>query len=253
MNSGPDVRMEKPCSRGKWTKMRRCLTAMLVGIVLVGIAGCAATDDKALLVHYDFDQGADRIVRDKSGNGNHALVNDVEFVKVGKGYALSFDGSEGIVTAAPTPALQTLKDAVTVEAWINPTSMKQLEAGVVGFRTSVTSGGGLTVFSGDKKARMHAGGGGKGAIGDKVECAVWTHLLGTFDGKVVRIYNNGKLTGTFLGKRPTLPSPDGLFIGAHGDNRFHGLIDDIRVYRRVLASEEVAGHFNKSKTEKGLK
>ncbi|MDA0814835.1 MAG: LamG domain-containing protein, partial [Verrucomicrobia bacterium] len=71
----------------------------------------------------------------------------------------------------------------------------------------------------------------------------WHHVAGTFDGKLLRLYIDGKKVsereqpGKLAPGRPTVGS-----IGAYnGRNEpFHGGIDDMRVYSGALTEEQVA-------------
>lgn len=65
----------------------------------------------------------------------------------------------------------------------------------------------------------------------------WHHLAGTWDGEEIHIY----VDGVHVDDQDNAPAPAGqatLWIGqrgvAHADVPFHGLIDDLRIYRRYL-------------------
>ena len=73
----------------------------------------------------------------------------------------------------------------------------------------------------------------------------WTHLAGTYDGTVARLFLNGSMvasatvSGTFA--KDTTP----FLLGANGNGdgvseRFPGRIDEILLYNRALTSSEVA-------------
>lgn len=86
----------------------------------------------------------------------------------------------------------------------------------------------------------------------KVEWGVWHHAAYTFDGATARLYLNGVLdVERELG--PTVPAYDSkapLCIGAALDTQgrphggFDGLIDEVRIWNRALAPQEIRDQIN---------
>jgi hypothetical protein len=81
---------------------------------------------------------------------------------------------------------------------------------------------------------------------------VWYHLAGTYDGKRVRFYVNGKLDGEQLAETPGLRIRDlpnaRMVIGRAApspkydhwqDTYFPGLVDEVKIWKRALSQEEV--------------
>ena len=63
------------------------------------------------------------MVSDVSGNGNNGTINGATWTTSGKyGNALSFNGTNALVTINNAPSLQ-LTSAMTLEAWVNPTTV----------------------------------------------------------------------------------------------------------------------------------
>jgi hypothetical protein len=85
------------------------------------------------------------------------------------------------------------------------------------------------------------------------ELDTWYHVVGTFDGgTVIRLYVNGSFDGQHSHPYPIDYDPTGLlFIARTGecapngegdatwDARFNGVIDDLRIYNRVLTVDEI--------------
>jgi hypothetical protein len=79
----------------------------------------------------------------------------------------------------------------------------------------------------------------------------WHHIVGTFDGTNMKMYNNGLLVATkappadALGHNfaPDLVTP--LLIGSGGNQNsvFGGVIDEVAIYRTVLAATDVTNHY----------
>jgi hypothetical protein len=75
----------------------------------------------------------------------------------------------------------------------------------------------------------------------------WYHLVGTYDGSVIRFYINGinEASRNYSGLMPTSSSP--LYIGGRSDNAryFNGSVDEVAVYNRVLSSAEILDRYNR--------
>lgn len=66
----------------------------------------------------------------------------------------------------------------------------------------------------------------------------WTHFAGTYDGKDIKTYLNGKLATTL--HHPGTPDVTTLIgIGAPDIPEWKGVLDDIRFYSRVLTEAEI--------------
>ena len=73
----------------------------------------------------------------------------------------------------------------------------------------------------------------------------WYHVVGTYDGKEMKIYVNGKLEGTSSVQSGAINYPDRVFfsIGAYKDDNedfvHKGMLDEVRLYDRALSEKEV--------------
>jgi hypothetical protein len=84
--------------------------------------------------------------------------------------------------------------------------------------------------------RFHVGGvdcdGGSAKVGE------WLHMVGTYDGEVLRLYENGRL----VAEKPAVVNPapwsGNLIIGQYGpltpDFQVKGRIKDVRIWQRVI-------------------
>ena len=79
----------------------------------------------------------------------------------------------------------------------------------------------------------------------------WHHIVATFDGTTIILYDNGKISSGAVTARdalgrnfaPDLVSP--LLIGSGGNqnNPFGGIIDEVAIYNTVLTAQQVTNHF----------
>ena len=68
----------------------------------------------------------------------------------------------------------------------------------------------------------------------------WHHVAGTFDGKQISLYVDGKQVGSkALEGKIEMESTGPMAIGAHGEEPFHGSLNDIRLYRSGLTTTQI--------------
>lgn len=172
-----------------------------------------------------------------------------KYIEGKNGKAIEFSPEAAMIRIPADSALRPL-EATTVCAWVKPTEETK---------------GKQTVFriedGGDR--RFMAIGGNKGIWGlwfglgisgtyteisadydpKKLIDGQWHHVAGTFDGKHMRLYIDGKKVGELAAPGKLAPGkPTVGSIGAyHGRNEpFNGGIDDMRVYTGALNDEQVA-------------
>ena len=74
-----------------------------------------------------------------------------------------------------------------------------------------------------------------------VSTGEWYHLLVTYDGSTIKMFINGVESGTLGKKLDTTPDP-GVYAGylaTQNDFDFNGYVAGIRVYNRVLSTDEI--------------
>ena len=96
-------------------------------------------------------------------------------------------------------------------------------------------------------------GGGRGnaqpvRVGEAIRREQWHHLALTYDGAELRLYVDGDERGNAAVGKRRVPVAGGLALGRRGDNsgdgyHFRGVLDEVRLYGRALAAEEIKGLF----------
>ncbi len=72
----------------------------------------------------------------------------------------------------------------------------------------------------------------------------WNHFLGTYDGTNIKVYINGDLVGT-TAHSGTISDPDYfLTFGFFNNTYWQGVLDDVRIYDRVINPAELAALSN---------
>ena len=210
-------------------------------------AGCAAKHaDPSLIAHYAFDEGVGPICRDAGVLSHDAKVTAAAWVPLPKGSALAFDGRSGYADCGRAARLG-LRDRMTVSVWVFPQLQPFYEELLVGEDPEAWA---ITMLRGN--AHFYVAGRAN-CCKTAVKFNRWVHLLGTFDGTVMKFYLDGKSVGSkVLPLGTTIPS-EGRFVigGTKRPGFFGGILDDVRVYKRVLPDNEIAGLSAKAPAEGG--
>jgi len=204
------------------------------------------TLNDGLVAFYPFNGN----VNDESGNGNDGTASDVTFVNDRFGLpnsAGSFAGNSSSHVIINSTDLNLLPD-FTVSVWINYTA----GAGTEGPRIIGTSGYEITTDSTFVTERhinfdnTFSPGSGFTYVSssDGVPAGVWTHIVGVRVIDELKLYINGSPAGSVSATE--LPDYSRGFVPKIGQNpgndqdNYAGLIDDLRIYKRALSSDEVA-------------
>ncbi|MEO8447335.1 MAG: LamG-like jellyroll fold domain-containing protein, partial [bacterium] len=149
-------------------------------------------------------------------------------------YAGSFNGFNSYA-AFPNSADFNPVGAITLEAWVNPTSLIGNTMAVIGknYQTSYFLGiqtSGRVVFY------PRGGQSFRSRVNSVIQANKWTHIAATFDGSLAAIYINGVLDTSSTGYSGAIGvNTDSLFIGADriGANPslfFYGKLDNVRLW-----------------------
>ena len=214
--------------------------AMISIIIACGIAvGIANADIKdGLVAHFPFDEGKGTVAGDGSGHGLKGKVHGAHWIKRADGAALEFDGKAAYVDCGPGKALG-LKDQLTLSAWILPKAKPgKDEPMIIGEEPNYYA---LTYYYKNRNVYFYAAGTAH-ALTVPVRLGVTAHIAGTFDGKTMKLYLNGRLRGSRdVGKEVAISSSLNFVMG--GFRRFNaffrGVIADVRVYNRALPADEI--------------
>jgi hypothetical protein len=83
----------------------------------------SAVATAGLVAAYAFDEGSGTTTADASGSGNNGTLSNAAWATGGKyGAALSFNGTNARVNVPNSASLQ-LSSAMTLEAWVNPSTV----------------------------------------------------------------------------------------------------------------------------------
>ncbi|MCM3900084.1 MAG: hypothetical protein ND866_00100, partial [Pyrinomonadaceae bacterium] len=142
-----------------------------------------------LVAAWGFSEGSGTSVSDASGNGHTGTISGATWSTQGKfGRSLSFDGVNDWATINST-ALLNLTTAMTLEAWVFPTTTS-------GVRDILIKEGASHDFynlyarnaGGFPESNVFVGGANRTSEGAVLAVNTWTHLAGTYDGTTLRLF-----------------------------------------------------------------
>jgi len=208
------------------------------------------TNASGLVGYWSFDEGEGLTARDLSGRGNTGtLMNNPTWTTGRVGGALSFDGVDDFVNVGNHASLNP--SVFTIEAWVNPTTSAadriiytNFVHGLAWESIHLDSASFIMNISNSGPTRNNLS-------FSLVPATRWTHLVATYDGSWMRVYQNGVEISSRTATGVPWSSPRNFSIGAIPSTysppaiqRFHGLIDEVRIYNRALTAAEVRASFN---------
>lgn len=235
-------------------KMRKIvgLMAIFVSIMLVAprcvYSAPSLTD--GLVGYWNFDEGSGIIANDTSGNDNDGLLINSPAWTTGKlGNALNFSGTN-YVDCGNAASLHVQNYSLT--AWIKPSSIPILEYRIISNGVVGTFSGAVD-FGFDSGGRLfivHENVTGEDTCysqaGSLFPVDVWSFVAVTYDATteaVLMYVNQGVVSTTINTMRVPNPNPSyNMRIATMGNpvtRVFQGSIDEVRLYNRTLAPEEI--------------
>ena len=223
---------------------------------------------KDFIAFWSFDKESGDKLTDDSGNGRDGTLRGPGWAKDGKfGKALSFDGMDDDVDLVPTSA--TLFDGITqftITVWANPTHKATTDWPAILQKYQGSSSYDMPwvgyyeakdqwaweITTDKAENKYHE-------TGIAVTFDTWSHLAFAIDirNKVGKFYLNGDMedewkipiSGT---KMSSNPSGGKITIGSIGytdGHRWRGLIDELRVWSKILSADEIKQDMKKGKSQ----
>lgn len=210
-----------------------------------------------LVLYFPFDQqAANGVVKDESGTGNDGRVEGAQWVpdgRIGGAYRFKITNLTDRIVIPDNDSLDVPN--VTMAAWVKTTDKdgfwnrifdKDWRKGYV-----LTMGGGPNQ---DMRGKFACQADGLSTVShDVVADGNWHHVAATFDGNRNRLYVDGvedqqpKALLPLKSAGPLIPNNWDLCIGNTAVNyygvrefcAYDGLLDEVRLYNRVLSPEEI--------------
>jgi len=205
------------------------------------------------------------VALDKSGNGNTGRLLNIAtstFFSSGKlGQGFNFDGSNDTVNAGSATVIDNMS-AMTISMWVKLNTYGASGGGYLINKGDTSSGGhgwsmyltqanGLVTFTARYNTTSLLSQSASNTFAPS-DIGKWVHLIVTWDGTTnsatgVHIYKNGtevSYSSQINGSASYLSdAANDLNIGDGGiisNRQTNGIIDDVRLYNRVLSSKEIS-------------
>lgn len=233
-------------------RIQPIIAAASLSLGLLCTQPARADIDTALTGHWNFDNCD---ASDSSDNANDGVLEGGPKCKTGIfGNAFYFDGNNDLVRI-PSPFTAETAGALTVSAWVKTSSTKTL-GGIVAHHTACAGnddyfhltlyGAKASKLSGDFFNGTQVSWGASAITNNK-----WHHIVMKYDGTRTYLYLDGALRKFVTGKgQSTFDGSVDLTIGGFSYNAcnvsgtFEGLIDDVRIYSRVLTAADISELYN---------
>lgn len=213
--------------------------------------------DSGLVANWKFDEGSGTAASDATGNGSAGtLQGGASWVAgvVGSG-ALNLNGTTGYVGVASSSALTSVSNNFTISFWASPRSVHEIDpegttgiAGVSGQRyafgptntgNSGEAGAGVSVGTNGVSVYEHGPGYMPATLVYQNTLSGWTHVAVVYQNRQPSLYVNGQLVRTGFTSPMATVRAYPWNLGGNSYGYFDGLLDDVRVYNRVLTAGEV--------------
>lgn len=196
-----------------------------------------------LVACYPFSEGSGNVAYDLVSQRNLTLYNGPTWTN-SYGGGLSFDGSNDY---GENTRIFSSFSSLTFSIWVYKTVA--FESAYKKILIIGDSGGNLSIYlsQGAGSERLYFGIGTSTGQTSPIYTTgllanTWYHLAGTWNGSVVKLYINGKLsasgnnTGTWPGGYRNYP----LRVGwGYGGEYFNGVVRDLLIYNRSLDADEI--------------
>lgn len=197
-------------------------------------------ENSDLVADYPMNRVVDNQLEDTSGNGNAARITGARAITSEVGLALQFRGDES-VHCGGLPSLASA-DEVTIECWARVDAIPEAEVTIAskgsgGLGLNFYRDGCLWWYVTDGTSSLRTG----------LGLGVWTHLAGTYDGKITKLYVDGNEVGSRPWEGPLVVGGD-FQIGTG----LKGAVGSVRVHRRALSADEIQQIAARRQAQMGL-
>jgi hypothetical protein len=206
--------------------------------IIITVLNALPAQGTGLVASYNFDEGSGSVLTDFTGT-NDGLITEAVWAGGHTGGALNFDGVNDLVTIPDANILDLA--AVTLEAWVYPTSfdanydvviLKEPNGQYGLYSNSPSNLPMMSIYTSSPQVLNGA---------SQLPANTWSHLAQTYDGSNMRLYVNGVQVATRAQTGSISASAEALRMGGAGSGSysFAGRIDDVRIYNRSLSQADI--------------
>lgn len=199
-----------------------------------------------LVGYWRFNDGG-ATATDEAWNHDGILRNGPTYVAApsGSGTALQFDGTDDYVDI-PHDSVLSLSTGVTICAWIYKDTNSGTDTIVNKGSSGSNSNYAFSTVGNALTFSFYNGQLYEYACTTTITTRAWTQVAVVYDdaANCVKFYTGGAARNSVSCTASLLPNSESLLIGwAAAANLFHGRIDNLRIYKRPLAADEIAAVF----------
>ncbi|MFH1226501.1 MAG: LamG-like jellyroll fold domain-containing protein [Planctomycetota bacterium] len=202
-----------------------------------------------LIACWKLDETSGTIARDSSGNNNNGILHGAKWVAGKTGGALSFDGVRDYVEVPDAPPLNYYPP-LGAECWVKIPDFPD------GGAIILNKGQSWALHISDNHYQADMAGLTPQQIHSRnvIPLNTWVHLALTYDGKTVKLYENGVETAsqTVTGKLDS--DSDSFMIGANSPNPygadpdkrpylFKGFMAEVKIYNYIRTAAEIQSDY----------
>ncbi|MBN1489882.1 MAG: hypothetical protein JXA69_08195 [Phycisphaerae bacterium] len=208
-------------------------------LLLSANANSLAGINDGLAGYWSFDDGSGVVAHDDSGNNRDGNIDGASWASGVSGSALSFDGQDDYITIQDSSAMYFAN--MTTCAWVRKYDNAEVERMIIAKHSSGTPSG-YFLEAWENHFAFYSGmsSNKKRIISPQSYGYSWHHVVGVYASGTMRLYVDGVLKASESGAQQasnTNPITIGRLSG--GEHAWYGLIDEVRVYNRVLTLSEI--------------
>jgi hypothetical protein len=220
-----------------------------------GVVDIKEAPRNGLLGEWLMNEGTSTTVHDSSGNGVTMTLSGSPlplWVPGKHGTAIKFDGSNNYLTS-PSAKMLPSGSTMTVSGWVKLTTNKSWSTVMAHEWTAKNGSWDLfTDSTGRATFGVYDTSQHNSAFNGLVP-GVWYNIVGTYDGSNANVYVNGVAGTPASAPGITLDTTSGTGATTISQNPgtsvMNGIIDDIRIYNRVLSTAEIQQLYNAHQTK----
>ena len=192
-----------------------------------------------LIAFYSFEENSGSFVRDSSFNDNNATTTNGAWGTGRVGTGTSLNGTSAYVSGQDNDSATHL----TISAWVNSDATQA--ATIVG---KGDTQGTLEISSNTPSFKITTGSTLRTVTaGSAFSNSAWHHLVGTYDGSNAVLYVDGVQAQSVAATGSVSTNSNVWTIGRDvvgGSNYFDGTIDEVKLFSRALAANEVKAEYD---------
>ena len=198
-----------------------------------------------LMLWLPFEETSSGVVTDRSGRGHHGTHSNLAAGNIGVqgkiGQALSFDGANDFITI-PHHADLSHNDNWSLSFYHKSINLGNSFPGLMKKGPGTSSGDGYLIFVPQANGKVNYKRDDEAGLAmttNSNALTQWVHIAMTYQAGTLLIYVDGALNSTESFTFVNNTNTEDLLVG-RGNNYYNGLIDEVRIYNKVLSPNEIS-------------